>query len=67
MTTPIDPDEFFAARGYHLVTEEEDGYWWAHLVVDETGQVLVRRYGRAGTEADARVRAMQRWVTEQAT
>ena len=67
MTRPTDPDAFFSARGYHLVTEWEDDYWWAHLVVDETGQVLAPRYGRAGTEAEARVRAMKRWVTEQAT
>lgn len=60
------PDDFFAERGYRLETEEADGWWWAHLIGSETGEVAWSRYGRSTTEPGARQRAMRRWVVEQA-
>lgn len=67
MGVGVGPDDFFAERGYRLETEESDGFWWAHLVVADTGSVLVSRYGRGETESGARARAMRRWIVEQAT
>lgn len=63
----MDPDDFFAERGYRLETEEANGFWWAHLVVVDTGAVHASRYGRGDTEPAARQRAMRRWMVEQAT
>ena len=63
----MDPDAFFADRGYRLTTEEADGHWWAHLVDAETGVMVLSRYGRGATESGARERAVRRWIVEQAT
>ena len=63
----MDADEFFAARGYRLETEEGDGFWWAHLVDAESAAIVWSRYGRADSEPAARHRAMRRWMVEQAT
>ena len=63
----MNADDFFTQRGYRLETEEVDGFWWAHLIVSETGEVVWPRYGRGETEPGARERAMKRWVVEQAT
>lgn len=63
----MEADVFFNERGYRLETEEADGYWWAHLIATGGDELVWSRYGRGGTEPEARERAMRRWITEQAT
>ena len=63
----MDPDAFFATRGYRLAAGEADGFWWVHLIDAETGETVWSRYGRGDTEPAARERAMRRWIVEQAT
>jgi hypothetical protein len=55
----LDPDGFFAERGFRLATYEADGEWWVDLIA------LTRRYGRGSSERKAKERAVRRWMSEQ--
>lgn len=55
----LDPDSFFADRGFHLSSYEADGEWWTDL------SSQVRRYGRGPTEVEAKQRAVRRWMAEE--
>jgi hypothetical protein len=60
---PSDPDDYFAARDFDLVCHEDGGVWWADL--HRRGGSVVSRYGRGPNCAEAKARALQRWLVEQ--
>ena len=55
---------WFGDLGYEVLVSEEDGVYWAALKSIASG-VMVPRYGRGATPADAADRARQRYLEEQ--
>ena len=62
----MNPNEFFAHRGWSVESEPDaEGVWWATLVSVENPTFRVERYGRGEDAASAAERAMRRWQVGQ--
>jgi hypothetical protein len=74
----IDPDAYFAERGYALRVEERnlDGQLplpapsrgsthWADLVSRDDGREVAKSYGSGVTQEEAKLSALRRWQVEQ--
>ncbi len=57
---------WFADKGLGLrITKRPYGVFWAHLVRQPAGELVVPRYGRGGSAANATTRAGTRFLHEQ--
>lgn len=62
----MNPDEFFAQRGWSVaVAPDAEGIWWATLVSVDNQSFRVEQYGRGTDATSAAERAMRRWQVEQ--
>jgi uncharacterized protein (DUF111 family) len=78
VTQAVDPDSYFAERGYALRVEERNldnelpttaatrgSTHWADLVSAEDGRTIRRAYGAGKSDQEARIRALRRWWVEE--
>jgi hypothetical protein len=75
---PIDPDAYFAERGFVLRVAERNldsdlpemaatrgSTHWADLVSAGSREVTSRSYGAGNSTSEAKQRALERWIAEQ--
>ena len=78
MTNDVDPDDYFAERGFVLHVKERNldeelpldaesrgSTHWADLVSSEDGHTVASSYGAGLSEAEAKKRALLRWRVEE--
>jgi hypothetical protein len=62
---PDDAAHWLRDRGFGVVIEEHDGYFWAHLTRQSSNRVVARDYGRGDSPANAVESARSRYEVEQ--